>query len=321
MNYRSCFQLIVFGCLTTLLLGCSSKEGDKEEIYPIYKVILEPESISIFEGESFQLSLTVFPSNNKNYTVEWESNNTDIVTVNNNGRIDAIKKGDAIISATINHIKASCIVSVKRHIPAGAVDIGLSAYWAECNLGASNPEEYGDYYAWGEVLTKSSFSSDNYKWYIDGLSNKIIKYCPTEKMQYWGGEGNPDNLMVLDKLDDVANVLLGGNWHIPTYEEMAELIKTQDDKLNFEWTWIDNNGHYGWRVKYLQNGNSVFFPAAGFGGDDSYNNGFGAYWTSTLSFDYPYSAKALHFRDASYGAYFNDGAPRSSGFSIRPVSD
>lgn len=314
MSPRSFF---LFGVSLLLLVACSSKESKEklEETYPIYKVTLEPEMVSILEGESFQLSAGVFPSNNTDYTIEWKSNNTDIVVVDNNGLIKAIKAGDAIVSANVKPFEAHCSVSVKKHIPTTAVDIGLSAYWAECNIGASKPEEFGDYYAWGEIVTKAVFTYDTYKWYLDGAY--VIKYCPAEKTDYWGGEGDPDNLLVLEKEDDVASVLLGGDWHIPTYEEVAELINTQKDQTNYNWTWVDVNGQYGWRVLYNKNGNSIFLPAAGFGGNDMYKNVFGAYWTSSL-YD-PYSAKALHFRDEGYGAYFNEGAIRYCGFSIRPV--
>lgn len=121
-----------------------------------------------------------------------------------------------------------------------AVDLGLSVKWAACNIGASKPEEFGDYYAWGETETKASFNTDNYKWY-DGAS--YIKY-------------NKDN-KELEADDDVAHIKWGGDWRLPTADELKEL----NDKCT--WTWTTLNEVNGYEVKG-PNGNSIFLPDTGF---------------------------------------------------------
>lgn len=125
-------------------------------------------------------------------------------------------------------------------VSAGAVvDLGLSVYWCSCNVGAEAPEEYGDFYAWGETKTKSSYTQDNYSYY-DASSGQYIKIgndiCGTEY--------------------DAATVNLGSDWRMPTQEEIQELVS----KCTWEWTQI--NSVNGYRV-ISDNGNSIFLPASG----------------------------------------------------------
>ena len=100
------------------------------------------------------------------------------------------------------------------------VDLGLSVKWATCNLGATKPEEYGDYYAWGETetKTKTDYNWSTYRW-RKGASGKLTKYCPSNKSGYWAGYGSPDGKTSLDLSDDVANIKLGGKWRLPTDAE------------------------------------------------------------------------------------------------------
>ena len=103
------------------------------------------------------------------------------------------------------------------------VDLGLSVKWHAVNLGAHAITDYGNYYAWGETETKSDYSWSTYK-HANGASNKLTKYCPTNKTSLWDGTGSPDNKLVLDVVDDVVNLELGGNYRMPTKEEIEELI-------------------------------------------------------------------------------------------------
>ena len=195
----------------------------------------------------------------------------------------------------------------------GAVDMGTSVKWAACNLFATRPEEYGDYYAWGETESKSDYSLTTYKWY-GGDYDKFTKYCPEDKNDYWVGSGEPDGKTVLDPEDDAAHVKLGGKWRIPTDAEWTELRET----CLWEWTTYEgNNGH---KVYCFGNGKIIFLPAAGrrIGKNLSDTGSLGHYWTSSLLLDSPSSA---------WGDYFNSsGVYRSSdlryfGRSIRPVCD
>jgi hypothetical protein len=123
------------------------------------------------------------------------------------------------------------------------VDLGLSVKWATFNLGASASEESGDYFAWGEVEPKAEYSWENYKW-CDGTESVMTKY------------NDEDGKSILDMVDDAAHVNWGGDWRMPTKEELDELC----DKCN--WEWIMLNGVNGCKVTG-PNGNSIFLPAAG----------------------------------------------------------
>ena len=131
------------------------------------------------------------------------------------------------------------------------VDLGLSVKWATCNVGANSPEEYGDYFAWGETKPKDSYKWSTYKW-CNGSKDKLTKYC---KESYYG---RVDNKTVLDLVDDAAHVNLGGAWRMPTKEEIREL------KDNCTWTWTTQNGVNGYLVTSKKNDNSIFLPAAGY---------------------------------------------------------
>ncbi len=184
-----------------------------------------------------------------------------------------------------------------------AVDLGLSVKWACCNVGASKPDEYGGYYAWGETEEKSDYDWDTYKWYNGG---DFIKYCIHE------GCGRVDNKTVLESSDDVAHVKWGGSWRMPTQKEFQELLD------NCTWTWTTYKGTNGYKVTG-PNGNSIFLPAAGWRSGTELNGGgsYGHYWSSSL-LDYDcYNACYLDFGDGSYDW---DYYYRSRGRSVRPVS-
>ena len=192
------------------------------------------------------------------------------------------------------------------------VDLGLSVKWADCNLGASKPEEYGGYYAWGETETKSNYIWSTYKW-CNGDYNKMTKYCPTNMINFWDGEDQPDGKCVIDSADDVARVKLGGSWRMPTDAEWSELID------NCTWNWTTENGVNGLRVTG-PNGNRIFLPAAGGrNGTNLYSVGSrGYYWSSSLYTGYPDYAWYVYFNSDDVGRSDYD---RCDGQSVRPVSE
>ena len=112
------------------------------------------------------------------------------------------------------------------------IDLGLSVKWAKNNIGATNGDTaeswYGGFYAWGETETKSDYSWATYKYangaYSDSNIKVFTKYIPSNKPEYWNGTGSPDNKLILDTVDDVVNVELGGNYRMPTKAEIEELI-------------------------------------------------------------------------------------------------
>ncbi|MCQ2342397.1 MAG: hypothetical protein MJZ75_02740 [Paludibacteraceae bacterium] len=154
------------------------------------------------------------------------------------------------------------------------VDLGLSVKWANMNVGATTPECYGDYFAWGETSPKTTYSWSTYK-YCQGSSTTMTKYCKNSSY------GTVDKKTVLDPEDDAAHVNWGGNWRMPTKAEQYELIK------NCTWTWTSNynsTGVKGYIVKSTKNGNSIFLPASGYY-DSSLLYGVGVcgdYWSSSL---------------------------------------
>ena len=186
-----------------------------------------------------------------------------------------------------------------------AVDLGLSVKWATFNVGATKPEEYGGYYAWGETEEKEDYSLETYKW-CNGTSISITKYCTDSS------DGTVDNKTVLDLEDDVAHVKWGGDWRMPTNAEQDEL------RNNCSWTWTTQNGVKGYNVTG-PNGNSIFLPAAGYrNGTDVSNGGYyGSYWSGSLDSYYSSDACGLRFNINYYGCYSNS---RCCGRSVRPVS-
>lgn len=194
-----------------------------------------------------------------------------------------------------------------------AVDLGLSVKWASCNVGASKPEEYGDYFAWGETRPKNDYDLDTYKHYkySKGSPYNIIKYCTSSE------HGTVDNKTILDPEDDAAHVNWGGAWRMPTDAEQGELMNIN----NCTWTWTSDykgTGVKGYIVSSKKNGNSIFLPAAGERNftDLSDVGENGNYWSSSLYTQAPDYAYKLYFhsRDVKGAHIFRD-----DGQSIRPV--
>ena len=186
------------------------------------------------------------------------------------------------------------------------VDLGLSVKWATCNVGASQPEEYGDYFAWGETSPKSTYNESTYKW-CNGSSRSLTKYCT--KSDY----GTVDNKTQLELSDDAARANWGGSWRMPTYDEWTEL------REKCTWTWTTQNGVYGYKVTSKTNGRSIFLPAAGFrSGSFLYSTGsYGYYWSSSLLADYPSFAWSEDFNSSDVD--WDNSTRRFEGQSVRPV--
>ena len=197
-------------------------------------------------------------------------------------------------------------------IPDGCVDLGLSVCWASCNLGAGKPEEYGDYYAWGETEPKESYSWSTYKF---GTSSS----GPFSKYNTNSSYGSIDNKTVLEPEDDVAHVKLGGKWQMPTEAEWNELRNTS----NCSWTWTTINGVNGYKVQSKKSGytdNWIFLPAAGYLVDTDLNvsGSGGFYWSSSLSTGGPSGAWGVRFYSVEVHRNYS---LRYHGYSVRPVSE
>lgn len=185
------------------------------------------------------------------------------------------------------------------------VDLGLSdgTLWATMNVGASSPEEYGDYFAWGETQPKVTYSFSTYIW-CDGAWNKMTKYN-TES-----NNGTVDGLTELLPEDDAAYVNWGPNWRMPSLKQFKNLI------VGCNWQWTQLNGVYGQQGKSKTNGNTIFFPAAGYRTDASLSRQgeYGHVWSRTLN----YSDGAYNLLPGISGVDW-DSNRRDLGQSVRPV--
>lgn len=196
------------------------------------------------------------------------------------------------------------------------VDLGLPSgtKWATTNVGASSPEDYGNYYAWGETTTKSTYNWSTYKW-CNGSYDTMTKYIFLTEYGSSSSYGTVDNKTTLDLSDDAAYVNWGTSWRMPTKAEQDELRNTSYTT----WTWTTQNGVNGYIVTSKTNGNSIFLPAAGYRDDSSLSGaGFlGKYWSSSLKTRYSGDAYYLDFysSDVDWRSYVS----RFGGLSVRAV--
>ena len=326
--------LLALAALALLFVGSCKKDkkpGDEDVVVPATGITLNKHNIELPIGDSETLVASVKPSNSTD-KVTWESTDEAVATVTD-GVVTAIKDGDATIIAKAGKFSAECTLTVLDY-PKGAVDLGLVMkrtdgstyilYWAESNLCESglcaNPEDYGDYYAWGETepyyssldpLTwkdgKTSYFWGSYKW-CNGSASSLTKY------------NTEDGITVLQRgeksgetMDDVARAKLGGKWRMPTDEEWTAL------REKCTWTWTTQNGVSG-RLVTADNGNSIFLPAGGGWYAANLNDlgGYGYYWSSSLDYDSPTNAWEISF---SYHLTSKEHNIRCFGRSIRPVTE
>ena len=188
------------------------------------------------------------------------------------------------------------------------IDLGLPSgtLWATRNIGANSPEEYGDYFAWGETAPKEAYTWETYKW-CDGSQTSLTKYC-TDSLS-----GTLDDRTELEPQDDAARVNWGSSWRIPTLEQQRELMS------DCSWEWTTSKGVNGYLVTG-SNGNSLFLPAAGYRNDNDSSpilvGTYGDYWTSTLNASYPAYARDEYFY--SSGAHWGITS-RNLGLAVRAV--
>lgn len=181
------------------------------------------------------------------------------------------------------------------------VDLGLPSgtLWATCNVGANSPEEYGDYFAWGEVDPKSTYDWSNYFDSVDGSNSNFKKYYNN------GGKTE------LDLENDAAYMNWGEGWRMPSDAQLTEL------RENCTWTLTERNGKNGYEIKSKSNNNSIFLPTAGSYKDDTFSNTGpgGYYWSRSLSTSLSDFAFNIRFVVNIKRDYYD----RYWGFSVRPV--
>ena len=203
------------------------------------------------------------------------------------------------------------------------VDLGLPSgtLWCKYNVGATHGSTakswYGNYFMWGdtEPADNKKCDWDNYK-YANGVWDKLTKYCPTNKTDYWGGTGKPDNTLELDMQDDMANANMAGKYKLPTGEQFVELM----DETNNKWitNYQDISGLNGRLFTSKTNNNTLFIPAAGDrdGDYDDYGGSNINVWSSSLMINNPRYAYLLRAdRHDIYLYTYN----RCAGLPVRPV--
>ena len=279
----------------------------------VSNIKLSQTELSVKVGATSQLSATVLPENATNKAVFWSSSNTNVATVNETGKVTALTVGTCTITCSATDgsgVKAECQVTVTKTNNPGTsdvheyVDLGLPSgtLWATCNVGANSPEEYGDYFAWGETEPKYKYDWSTYK-YCNGTDDTITKYSYNSTVK-------PE----LEAIDDAARVNWGSGWQMPSIEQCEELYNSSYTTT----TWTTINGKYGRKITSKSNGNSIFLPAAGYRGGSSLGNAGsdGYYWSRSVYMGGGTAACYLYF-DSSYvrAGY----SYRCLGQSVRPV--
>ena len=195
------------------------------------------------------------------------------------------------------------------------VDLELPSgtLWATCNVGASKPSETGLYFQWGDTQGytdeqvgfgegKKTFLWHDYKFSIDGIPSNFIKYT------------TPGTMLELE--DDAAHVNMGGDWHMPTPDQILELITT----TNTASKWVTQDDVIGRLFTSKKDtSKSIFIPAIGYAWNGSVSNigHCGYIWSSMLSDSRVISGQHLFFGLGGYGLYNEYG--RCDGFSVRGV--
>ena len=281
--------------------------------YPIQVVEIAnnssmPQTVKVEVTSPFSIAYN--ESSMSSQTIEVPGNSCSPVNI----MFTAISKGDYQGTATFtsNAIEGGSIV-VPLHANAVTevvdnhewVDLGLPSgtLWAKCNVGASSPEDYGDYFAWGETAPKDVYNWSTYKW-CNGDYTAMTKYCTNS---YFGYNGFVDNKAELDPEDDAAYVNWGASWRMPTFEQIQELL------VNCSSQWTTQNGVNG-RLVTGPNGNTLFLPAAGS------SDVFAFYWSRTLPLDGSTAcAMVLHFTKWNWYDGDTYGVERCDGLPVRAV--
>ena len=275
-------------------------------------IYLSEDKVELKEGETKQLTASIFPVDAADKGLTWSSNDPGVASVDASGLVKAVSVGTSLITVAATDgsgVKSECRVTVTE---AGggdtglltcpddnhphAIDLGLPSgtKWCCCNVEASTPEGYGGYYAWGETNEKSVYDLDTYAYYNSNRG-------------YYVNIGSD----IAGTSCDVARVRMGAPWRMPSVEQMKELIN------NCSRQWTQQNGVNGILVTG-PSGSQVFLPAAGFrvSGKLISAGDSGDYWSSSFYPNYDYHACYLRF-ESSY--WYWNGINRYYGQSVRAV--
>ena len=307
----------------TITCAASDASGIEAEcivsvfIKSVTDITLSSSTINLMDlCNNHQLTATVTPADADNPDVTWTSSDESVATVDQTGLVTGIADGMCTITASATDgsgVFATCTVNVdfQEYVD---LDLPSGTLWAACNIGADNPEDKGDYIAWGETSGykdgKTKFAYSTYK-YCKGSQTTLTKYCNNSS---YGNNGFTDTLTELLPEDDAATANWGTNWRMPSKEQFDELINSNYTTT----TWATQNSKQGYRITSKSNGNSLFLPTAGYRSDSSITreNSEGWYWSRTLCTNFPVEAYCLRLDSSNIrtNVYY-----REYGLSVRPV--
>ena len=254
---------------TRMVMPLSGKE--------ITKITLDTKKLKIEQGTTARLSVTMSGGKrNVNSSCIWKSSDEKVIKVVDDGLLVAAGPGRCNVYVTAYGKTTGCAVTVTPR-ENEYVDLGLSVLWATCNLGATAPQEYGYYYAWGEIEPKEFFSWEKYRYRSFSEQNGMDKYT-TDGYSHQGLK--VDNLDRLEPADDAAMVLMGNGWRMPTREEFGELLE------NCTFDTVTVNGVAGMKFTSKVTGfedRSIFIPYSGeMDGNEPVERGKNVFlWSST----------------------------------------
>ena len=282
-----------------------------DKLIPVTGVSLPEETIHIGIGQN-KCNVTLTPSNATDKRLMVKISDTNVASFlylydSNTIVVEGLAPGTTTMTVYASSgVSASCQITVAKDPE--YVDLGLSVKWAKWNVGANAPEEYGNYYAWGETTPKDVYSWGTYLW-CNGTDHTLTKY--NGRSEYGSVV---DHVSLLSDSDDVAKAEWKGLWRMPTHAEIREL------RENCTWEWTDDYNGTGIKGYVVTgNGNSIFLPAAGMKKDNTLSNvgKNGFYWAGTgATHGSPNTAHELFFRKNYID---NVVTNRFYGYSVRPV--
>ena len=256
-----------------------------------YEWLIQSLELSLTELEleldaTKKLTTIIVPSYAKNTTLTWESSNENVARVSSSGTVTAMGIGTCTITCCTtdgSNLSATCQVRVKASHEYVDLALPSGTLWATCNIGADTPEDYGDYFPWGETSLEGR---DSYSWqtYLYGgdTMETMTKYNAS------------DGQMELLRGDDAATVNWGSMWQMPSKAQLDELLNDEYTTRNL----TTQEGVKGLKITSKGNGNSIFLPAAGYlreSGSLEFGNQYGFYWSRTRCADSNWFACRLHF--------------------------
>ena len=297
----------------------------KYEAKNVTGISIAPGTLTLSVGMTRHLVAKIEPENADNHKVTWKTSNPGVATVDKDGTVTAVSLGEATITvkSVDGGYTATCAVTVKdeSELAPQAVDLGLPSgvKWANMNVGATSPEDPGDYFAWGETEPyylpghalddpctawkpgKRGYRDESYRWITSEYGGEYTKYCRADKAM---------SFSVFNYEDDAARANWGGEWRTPTYVELFELM--DNCYLSTE----TENGNTFTRATSKINGNSIIIPAAGYRSYQSlkFYGKEACFMTTWLTGNYHF------YTFASFGNINGySGNSRYEGIPVRPV--